>query len=113
MVNALIEAEIARRKDITAKTVACISLRTYVDRRLDELERDTRAAKVAAGKSVNGVTGNEGNWLEVAFRRFANTVFSNKSAKELPPLRPGYGCAIDIKEGEKLSTAKLYDMNKV
>jgi hypothetical protein len=65
--------------------------------------------------SVNGLTRNAENWLESIpgfAKRFASSVFSDEAARELPPSRPGLDCAITVKEGEKLSSCKLYDMSK-
>ncbi|GKU10804.1 unnamed protein product [Fusarium langsethiae] len=78
-----------------------------------EIERRTELKILSS--SVNGLTGNQEGWIEgipEAFRKYADTVFSDDSAKTLPPVRPGYDCAIDIKENGRLKTCKLYDMSQ-
>lgn len=68
-----------------------------------------------ADPGVRGLTGNSENWLETIperFRRFAHTVFSDEAAAALPPFRPGLDCEIKVREGEKLSTSKIYDMSQ-
>lgn len=98
------------RKDAYVHLSTLISARTAVISRLTEMNTVT-----ARNASVNGLTGNADNWIETIppqFRRFADTVFSDESAKKLPPSRPGIDCAIDIKEGETLSTCKIYDMSQ-
>jgi hypothetical protein len=110
-VIAAIEAKEHRRKASMQEADTLIQLRTATVYRLEELE-DTLAMRAA---SVNDLTRNDDNWLEtipVLARRFAASVFSDESAKELPPSRPGLDCAITIRQGEKLSSCKVYDMSK-
>jgi hypothetical protein len=100
-----------RQSDAWIQVSTLVRARTAIVTRLAELE-PTISARSA---SVNGLTGNAENWLEtipVEFRHFAATVFSDESAKKLPPHRQGIDCQIDIKEGETLSTSKIYDMSK-
>jgi hypothetical protein len=64
---------------------------------------------------VRGLTGNDQNWLETIpekYRQFANTVFSDEAARELPPSRHGFDCEIILKEGAKLKTSEVYDMSE-
>jgi ribA/ribD-fused uncharacterized protein len=103
-------AEAKKRKDAYLQMSTLVATRTAVISRLTEMNTVT-----ARNASVNGLTGNAENWLESIppqFRHFAATVFSDESAKVLPPSRPGLDCAIDLKEGETLSTCKIYDMSK-
>jgi hypothetical protein len=68
------------------ETAAALSLRAAVVARLEDLE-ETTVMRIAL---VNVLTGNSAGWLETvpAFaRRFAGSVFSDQSAKELPPSR--------------------------
>ncbi|HLO98056.1 MAG TPA: pol polyprotein [Fimbriimonas sp.] len=113
-VFAAIEAEEARRDLLTARFSSVLSARSACQHRLDDLE-DSRIAARAVISRVRGLTGNDEGWLETIpneYRAFAYSVFSDESAKILPPLRPNYDCKILIKEGEKLSTCKIYDMSK-
>jgi hypothetical protein len=93
------------------EAAAALSLRAAVVARLEDLE-ETTAMRIA---SVNGFTGNSVGWLETiaAFaRRFAHSVFSVEAAKERPPSRPDLACTISVRDEEKHSTCKLYDMAK-
>jgi hypothetical protein len=106
---AAIEAEENRRKSFLEEAETLLRLRSATVLRLEELE-ETIARRAA---SVNGLTRNADNWTDTipAFaKRFANSVFSDEAAQELPPSRPGLGCAISVRDGEKRSTCKLYDM---
>lgn len=108
-VLAALEAEENRRAEAHQKLVSCLSVRAQIDLRLDAMQPKIMAAQ------INGLTGNDADWLNTIpdfARRFADSVFSDESARELPPLRPDYDCRIDVKDGEKLSTCKLYDMSK-
>jgi hypothetical protein len=94
-VIAAIEAEEHRRKASIQEAEALIRLRIGTVYRLEELE-DTLAMCAA---SVNGLTPNADNWLETIpdfARRFATSVFSDASAKELPPSRPGLGYSLKL-----------------
>jgi hypothetical protein len=65
--------------------------------------------------TINGLTKNDDNWMESIpkrHRRFANSVFSDDSAAKLPPHRGEMDCSIEVKQGETLSTCKIYDMSK-
>jgi hypothetical protein len=65
--------------------------------------------------SVNGLTGNAVGWeksIPTEFNRFVDTVFSDESARKLPPHRPGLDAEVTLKEGEKLWQCKLFDMPK-
>lgn len=100
-----------RRNDAWIQVSTLVRARSAVIARLAEMSPPVPARSA----SVNGLTGNADNWLETIppqFRHFASTVFSDESAKKLPPHRAGIDCQIDIKEGETLSTSKIYDMSK-
>jgi hypothetical protein len=69
----------------------------------------------ASAASINGLTKNDDNWLDSIpsrYHRFANSVFSDDSAAQLPPHRGELDCSIEVKQGETLSTCKIYDMSK-
>jgi len=69
----------------------------------------------ASAASINGLTKNDENWLQSIpekYRRFAQTIFSDDSAAKLPPHRGDLDCSIDVKQGETLTTSKIYDMSK-
>jgi len=64
---------------------------------------------------VRGLTANREGWLESIhpeFRDFAPTVFSDEAINSMPPSRAGYDCRITLKDGARLTTAKLYDMSQ-
>lgn len=101
-----------RNSDAWIQVSTLVRARNAVVTRLAQLSSPVVPARSA---SVNGLTGNAENWLETIppqHRHFAATVFSDESAKKLPPHRAGIDCQIDIKEGETLSTSKIYDMSK-
>jgi hypothetical protein len=111
-----IEAEQARRSRIHAELNLCQTFSAHCASLIDERKQASFDKHYFASSTVNGLTGNQEGWLEtipLAYRRFANTVFSDESAKTLPPVRPGYDCSIDVKENGKLKTCKLYDMSQV
>jgi hypothetical protein len=64
---------------------------------------------------VRGLTANREGWFESIpepFREFADSVFSDEAINSLPPPRPGYDCRITLKDGARLTVAKLYDMSQ-
>jgi hypothetical protein len=106
-----IEAEENRRKASLEEANTLLRLRAATVHRLEELEV-TLAMRAA---SINGLTRNAEDWLDSIpdyAKRFAASVFSDESARDLPPSRPGLDCAITVRDGEKLSACKLYDMSK-
>lgn len=118
-----IDAEIARRDLAADQAFELLRCRSALLSRLDDLDRaeicptamrsSAPVSSAPSGPEVRGLTGNKEGWLETIppqFRRFADTVFSDESARKLPPHRPGIDCAIKIKDGETLSTCKIYDM---
>lgn len=116
-----VQAEEARRDLLARQALTLLRARSAICSRIDDLERVDNAALMrssapapSAAPEVRGLTGNKEGWLETIppkFRRFAHTVFSDEAARELPGFRPGYDCRINIKEGETLSTCKIYDMS--
>jgi hypothetical protein len=111
-----------RRKEIYDAAYEVISLRAAVLCELDiREERDNliRSCSASASStnvgSVNGLTGNADNWREtipINFHKYCNDVFSDESAKILPPHRPGIDAEVHLKEGEKMWQCKLFDMPK-
>ena len=90
---------------------------------LDDREYGDRIARTCqTGKTtkdgdpgVRGLTANQEGWLDTVpeeWRHFASDVFSNEAADTLPPFRPGYDCRITLKDGARLTTAKVYDMSQ-
>lgn len=110
-VLASIDAEVRRRDLATEKAVTCLRVMAAIEDR----QTDLTAVRAMSAPGVRGLTGNDDNWLETIpkeFHRFAHTVFSDEAAAALPPHRPDHDCVIRIREGEKLSTSKIYDMNE-
>jgi hypothetical protein len=106
-----IEAEENRRKASLEEANTLLRLRAATVHRLEEFE-ETLAMRAA---SINGLTRNAEDWLDSIpdyAKRFAASVFSDGSARDLPPSRPGLDCTITVRDGEKLSACKLYDMSK-
>lgn len=111
-----------RRKEIYDAAYEVISLRAAVNCEIDvREERETliRSCSAAASStnvgSINGLTGNAADWQETIpemFRKYCDDVFSDESAKILPPHRPGIDAEVNLKEGEKLWQCKLFDMPK-
>lgn len=111
-----------RRKEIYDAAYEVISLRAAVLCELDlREERDSivRSCSAAASStnvgSVNGLTGNADNWrntIPINFQKYCDDVFSDESAKILPPHRPGIDAEVHLKDGEKLWQCKLFDMPK-
>ena len=115
---AALEAEETRRKTLEEKYYACFSLQVHIDHALNDRQQQKHLYSLALGKEdpgVRGLTGNKEGWLDTIpaeFRNFADTVFSDQGAAALPPHRPGSDCVIKIREGETLSTSKIYDMSQ-
>lgn len=117
-----ISKEEDRRAQIYDAAHQVVSLRAQIVSELDfreEQQNILRSCSAAASSvnvgSVNGLTGNAENWKETIpgfAQRFCDTVFSDESAKILPPDRPGVNAQIHLKEGEKLWQCKLFDMPK-
>lgn len=113
-VLAAVDAEILRRESAAEKAITCARVLATIDARLENLSA-IRAFAASAEAGVRGLTGNAEGWLNsipLEFRRFAHTVFSDEAAAVLPPHRPDHDCTIRIREGEKLSTSKIYDMSE-
>lgn len=115
-VLAAIDAEILRRDQATEKAVTCLRLYAAVSARLEDVEatRTLAASANPEDPGVRGPTGNKEGWLETIpkqFHRSAHTVFPDEAAAALPPHKTGLDCEIEIREGEKLSTSKVYDMS--
>jgi hypothetical protein len=115
-VLAAIDAEQHRRLELTEKANAVERVSIAIAEQLDY--RKERSALIASANpedpGVRGLTGNKEGWLDTIperFRRFAHTVFSDEAASELPPHRPGMDCEIKIREGERLKTCKVYELN--
>jgi hypothetical protein len=116
---AAIESEQFRRKEAEEKYATCLRIRATID---DLLENYQHMASVRASAAtgtndpgVRGLTGNKEGWLDTVpleFRHFADTIFSDEAANELPPFRPGSDCEIRLREGQKLRASKLYDMSQ-
>lgn len=105
-----IEAEQARREINAEQALCLLEAKSAICTLLDTV---TEVRAMTA--SVNGLTKNAANWLDTipeSFRKYAHTVFSDESAANLPPSRPGLDCEIRVKDGHKLSTCKIYDMSK-
>ena len=117
-----ISQEEGRRKEIYDKAYQVVSLRAQIVSELDFREEQqnilqscSAAATSTKTGSVNGLTGNADNWKEgipTFAHRFCDSVFSDESARTLPPDRPGVNAQIHLKEGEKLWQCKLFDMPK-
>lgn len=110
-----LEAEEARRKDIQERHLTCMTLRAHVSYVLDDKQETARIRSTSADPGVRGLTGNAAGWLDSihpAFRSYADSVFSDQSAAQLPPHRPGTDCTIKVRDGETLSTSKIYDMSQ-
>ncbi len=105
-VFAAVEAEIHRRQEATEKARSVMIAQIRVCQAIQDKQDDP---------GVRGLTGNQEGWLDTipeAFRKYADTVFSDASAARLPPLRPGTDCEIRIKDGSVLKTSKIYDMSQ-
>ena len=101
-----IETEQFNRKQIGQSYSTLFNTQKHVEQAL--------SIKAYAG-SINGLTGNTQGWEQTIppqYHKFLNTVFSDQSAKTLPPHRHGQDCSITIREGEQLSTCKVYDMSE-
>jgi hypothetical protein len=116
---AAIESEEHRRKLAAEKHATCLQTLIQIDYELESrfLEANVRAssAKGTTDPGVRGLTGNEEGWLDTIppeFQRFANTIFSDDAANDLPNYRPNSDCVIKLREGAKLRQSKLYDMSQ-
>jgi Reverse transcriptase (RNA-dependent DNA polymerase)/RNase H-like domain found in reverse transcriptase len=116
---AAIESEEYLRTQAQEKFAICLNTRIQVDHALQNKHLNAQVrASAAQGTNdpgVRGLTGNKEGWLDTIppeFQHFANTIFSDEAAGELPPYRPDYDCTIKIREGEKLKASKLYDMSQ-
>jgi hypothetical protein len=116
---AAIESEEHRRNHAFEQHTTC--LRTYqnVEHLLHSRHLDARVlASAATGTTdpgIRGLTGNKEGWFETIppeYQHFADTIFSDAAANELPPFRPSDDCVIKLREGAKLRSSKLYDMSK-
>jgi hypothetical protein len=115
---AAIESEEYRRKEALDRHTTTLRIHLATEYILKERQTTvyTRAAAAqgANDPGVRGLTGNKEGWLDTIpseYRHFADTIFSDDAANELPPYRPGSDCEIKLKEGEKLRQSKLYDMS--
>jgi hypothetical protein len=116
---AAIESEEYHRKLAAEKHATCLQTLIQIDYELESrfLEANVRAsaANGTNDPGVRGLTGNEEGWLDTIppeFRRFANTIFSDDAANDLPDHRPNSDCVIKLREGAKLRQSKLYDMSQ-
>jgi hypothetical protein len=116
---AALESEDYRRKDLVQKHAACLRVQITIEHLLAEKEHTARVRAAAATGSndpgVRGLTGNKEGWLDTIpeeYRIYADTIFSDNAANELPPFRPNSDCVINIREGQKLKASKLYDMSQ-
>jgi hypothetical protein len=116
---AAIESEEHHRKLAAEKYATCLQTLVQIDYELESrfLEANVRAsaANGTTDPGVRGLTGNEEGWLDTIppeFRRFANTIFSDDAANDLPEHRPNSDCVIKLREGAKLRQSKLYDMSQ-
>lgn len=116
---AAIESEQYRRQLAQEKFALCLSTRIHVDYALASKQEHARVlASAVTGSTdpgVRGLTGNAEGWLETIppeYRHFADTIFSDEAAGELPPYRPDHDCVIKLREGKKLKASKLYDMSQ-
>jgi hypothetical protein len=116
---AAIESEQFRRQELHQQHVACLRIRAQIELALENHHHTAQVKAAAATGSndpgVRGLTGNKEGWLDTIppeFKRFADTVFSDEAANELPPYRPDHDCTIQLREGAKLKTCKLYDMSQ-
>lgn len=114
--------EESSRKEIYEKAYQVVSLRAQLVSEIDFREEQQQLLQSCSAAStstktgsVNGLTGNADNWKEgiPSFaHRFCDNIFSDESARTLPPDRPGVNAQIHLKEGEKLWQCKLFDMPK-
>jgi len=107
-----IEAEQARRAQIFSNTF--VTLQAYQAVSAAIKEKQYHKLTLRSATTLNGVSKNDKDWRESipeAYRPFADSVFSDESAERIPEHRPDFDCGIDIKEGETLSTCKIYDMS--
>jgi len=114
---AAIESEEFRRKEGQEKYVTCMTARIHIDIALQRANSRVKAAPASQDRDpgTRGLTGNKDGWLETIppeFRHFANTVFSDSAADELPQHRPNSDCQINIRQGAKLNTTKIYNMSQ-
>jgi hypothetical protein len=116
---AAIESEEYRRSQAFEKHITCLRTYQHVEHILHAQVLNARVlASAAQGTNdpgVRGLTGNKEGWLDTIppeYRHFADTIFSDDAANELPPFRPSSDCVIKLREGAKLKASKLYDMSK-
>jgi hypothetical protein len=116
---AAIESEQFSRKEAQDKYATCLHISAEIDHLLENhrLNASVRASAATGSTDpgVRGLTGNKEGWLDTVppeYRHFANTIFSDEAANELPPFRPGSDCVIKLREGQKLRSSKLYDMSQ-
>lgn len=105
-----IEAEEQRRQQALNQAKTLLQARSATIAHLENLNHVK-----AFQATINGLSRNEANWLDSIPRQYhayAPTVFSDEEADKLPPHRDHLDCSIDIREGEKLSTCKIYDLSK-
>ena len=105
-----IDTEQYNRQQAETQALTILHLRSALTARTEEM-----AYVRAFSANVTGLSGNKEGWLKTiptTFHEFAPNVFSDESAAKMPPHRKDLDCSIDIKEGEKLSTCKIYDMSK-
>jgi hypothetical protein len=116
---AAIESEEYRRRNAFEKHATCLRTYQHIEHILETRYLDASVrASAASGTTdpgVRGLTGNKEGWLNTIpeeYRHFADTIFSDQAANELPPFRPDDDCVIKLREGAKLKSSKLYDMSK-
>ena len=116
---AALESEEFRRKEAYEKHATCLRVYAQIDHILQDRHHTANVRASAAQGSndpgVRGLTGNKEGWLDTIppeFRHFADTLFSDTAAGELPPYRPNSDCTITLREGQKLKASKLYDMSQ-
>jgi hypothetical protein len=116
---AAIESEQHNRKEAEEKYKVCTHMRAQIER-IQENRFHTAQVRAAAATGSNdpgvrGLTGNDEGWLETIppeYRHFADTIFSDDAANDLPQFRPDSDCKIELREGEVLRQSKLYDMSQ-
>jgi hypothetical protein len=78
-------------------------------------EQEAMVARVATGgdPGIRGLTGNKEGWEDTIppeFKKYSQTVFSDRVLQERAPPRPGFECKITLKEGETLKKQDYYQL---
>jgi hypothetical protein len=113
---AAIESEEFRRSQAQERFATCMQVRLALEEELQHRHLEAHVRQTTTtDPGVRGLTGNKEGWLEtipLEFRHYADSVFSDEAANELPRHRPQHDCKIQIREGEVLKQSKLYDMSR-